>query len=124
MKESAIAEAITQFANQGVDLSELDTTGGIGRDDVLAAIHILKEYSKSDSSKNLLRFKSSLESLSLLITATNYLSKRNIHIIIDEGGWNCLLSILSSNKDIDTMITTTEFLTTLCKMEGDLFTHL
>lgn len=43
-KEEALADTIKQFQSQGVDLSGLDTSGGIGRQELLDHISTLQSY--------------------------------------------------------------------------------
>jgi hypothetical protein len=43
-KEEALADTIKQFESQGVDLSGLDTSGGIGRQDILDHIKTMETY--------------------------------------------------------------------------------
>jgi len=47
-KEEALADTIKQFQSQGVDLSCLDTSGGIGRQELLDHIKTLEAYVQLD----------------------------------------------------------------------------
>ena len=59
-KEEALAEAINQFKSQGVDLSNVDLTGGAGREEMQEAMKALKQMAtdnvvydvKTDTSTN------------------------------------------------------------------------
>ena len=59
-KEEALAEAINQFKSQGVDLSNVDLTGGAGREEMQEAMKALKQMAtdnvvydvKNDTSTN------------------------------------------------------------------------
>ena len=39
----ALADAINQFKMQGVDLTGLDTSGGVGREEVLESVKLLNQ---------------------------------------------------------------------------------
>ena len=43
-KQEAINDAVAQFKSQGVDLTNIDLSGGVGKEEVLSAIHSLLDY--------------------------------------------------------------------------------
>lgn len=45
-QQGAINDAVAQFKSQGVDLTNIDLSGGVGKEDVLAAIQTLLDYKR------------------------------------------------------------------------------
>ena len=75
-KDAALSDAIEQFKMQGVSLSNIDVTGGIGRDEILDAIGKIKGPTCVE--EDLLIH---LKTLSDLCSETFELSERNLNIV-------------------------------------------
>jgi hypothetical protein len=75
-KEAALADAIEQFKMQGVDLSSIDVTGGIGREEVITAIMQIKDSECADED-----LVEALTTLAGLCSESCDLSERNLNLV-------------------------------------------
>jgi hypothetical protein len=116
--EEALQEAITQLTNQGVDLSTLDTTGGIGRDDVIQAVEVIKQSAGKAEEYQNKDLVDALSNIKLMTTSSNVLSKRNINIVFKHGGWASILTLISIDRSASILIATLKFLIEICKVDG------
>lgn len=108
-KEDALLDAVKQFRIQGVDLSDIDVTGGIGLDEFLGHIKVLEEYLKDD---NFNKQPSSLiiesiKSISKLCSKTedkehNKYIIRNQNLMNSKGGLNALQNLIKMNNQSHT----------------------
>ena len=96
--KDALVDAIKQFETQGVDLSNIDKTGGIGRDEMLAHINILNS-SKIDN-----EVIGALTSLQLLCAETHEYGIRNQNMMNTDGGMNACMELLTINDNTNTKI--------------------
>eukprot|EP01039_Chlorochromonas_danica_P003784 gene3784-4134_t len=98
----ALADAINQFQKQGIDLSNVDLTGGIGRQEVLDALALLKHLTESSSKKEDEEEEKELigilEELKKLCARNYILSDRNIMLMKEQGGVNSLHLLLNDKK--------------------------
>jgi hypothetical protein len=96
-KDEAIFDAYKQFSSQGVDMTDIDISGGVGRQDVLDAIAVLKthgsltavEAAAADcvSANNVL---DNIAILSRLCTESHDLCKRNLVMMRSNGGLDAI----------------------------------
>ena len=112
----ALKDAINQFIKQGVDLTRIDTTGGIGRKEMLDAMKQLKlipvpcidlEYSVGV-----------LKKLTELCDKNHPLVKRNLMLMNEQGGVNDLHLHLVLNEEKLFQIEVICFLGELSSSEG------
>lgn len=91
-QEDAINDAKQQFLKQGVDLSLVDFSGGIGKEEYMQCVHNLQQsIAKSDCDKIL----SSLHDL-LELTNENYEHfQRNLRFIHSDGTLNSIHALIS-----------------------------
>ena len=102
-KEEALIDTIKQFQIQGVDMTGIDTTGGIGLQDVLDNISKLQNYVKTNDNTNNDRDEiiiNSLKELSILCADVHTYADRNQAIMNEKGGVNALHDILRIGVDI------------------------
>jgi hypothetical protein len=96
-KDEAIFDAYKQFSSQGVDMTDIDISGGVGRQDVLDAIAVLKTHgsltaveaasAESIAANNVL---DSIAILSKLCTESHDLCKRNLVMMRSNGGLDAI----------------------------------
>jgi hypothetical protein len=96
-KDEAIFDAYKQFSSQGVDMTDIDISGGVGRQDVLDAIAVLKTHgsltaveaasAESIEANNVL---DSIAILSKLCTESHDLCKRNLVMMRSNGGLDAI----------------------------------
>lgn len=96
-KDEAIFDAYKQFLSQGVDMTDIDISGGIGRQDVLDAIAVLKTHgsltaveaaaAECVAANNVLE---SIAVLSKLCTESHDLCKRNLVMMRSNGGLDAI----------------------------------
>eukprot|EP01031_Cornospumella_fuschlensis_P033564 gene33564-40604_t len=113
--EEALKEAISQFQKQGVDLSNLDLTGGIGRQEMLDAMSNLNKLalSNADCAEELL---GTIAQLRKLCDKTSPLTARNVMLMKEEGGVNSLHLLLDNKQPVKVIISASDFLNELSSM--------
>jgi hypothetical protein len=96
-KDEAIFDAYKQFSSQGVDMTDIDISGGVGRQDVLDAIAVLKTHgsltaveaaSAESIAANIVL--DSIAILSKLCTESHDLCKRNLVMMRSNGGLDAI----------------------------------
>ena len=120
--QDAIAETVTQFTSQSVDLSELDITGGIGRQELLDVISILKETalnSNTHSNDDINIILNTIEKLRDLCISSPF-SVRNRALVRTTGGLNALYSHISKNKSSEILIKSFNLLELLSENDSKL----
>ena len=86
--EDAITDAIQQFKKQGIDLSNIDTTTGEGRKELLAAFEFLNTTpSPSEDVNTVVK---NLEIISESIQRKHLFYRRNVMLMYHQGGLNAL----------------------------------
>ncbi|RYG96176.1 hypothetical protein EON65_54810 [archaeon] len=115
--EEALKEAISQFQKQGVDLANLDLTGGIGRQEMLDAMSNLNRLASTnaESAGEVLQ---AIVQLQKLCDKSSALSARNVMLMKEEGGVNSLHLFLDTKQSIDVIITASDFLNDLSTSNG------
>ena len=107
-KDEAILDAWKQFSSQGVDLTDIDLSGGVGKQEVLEAIALItprktstavadKEYSYDEVVIN-------LDILKALCSHEHEMSKRNLVIMRTKGGLDALHSLLFPSQNATILV--------------------
>ena len=114
----AIADAVKLFSEQGiVNLDDIDTTGGVGREEIVAVIDEVIRLSR-DSLSIPDAIESAVRSLHVLCDDKNEMSKRNQMLIMSSGGLTALYTVLQTRREIDVVRSTMILLTHLSKCRG------
>ncbi len=117
----ALQEAISQLRTQGVDLANLDLTGGIGRQELLEALSTLIRLAQSASSwvssqKDIMHV---LQRLRKFCDQNHILNERNIMLAKEKGGVNALHLLLDIGQSEDVVIMVCDYLTELSTASGE-----
>lgn len=109
-RNEAIKDAIKQFKSQGVDLANIDLTGGEGKEEMLAAIDLIVKSkgtsTSSSSSTSSVVFDSEmtetsqqllqgLRQVAALCNPTDPLGRRNQYLMNTHGGLNAIHEVLA-----------------------------
>jgi hypothetical protein len=95
--QEAIQDAMVQFQKQGVDLSNIDLTGGEGREEMLNALQALHDL--STPVKDVHEAVVIISTLTNLCERSHQFSRRNMNLMNDKGGLNDLLLHLEPVED-------------------------
>lgn len=95
--EEALKDAIEQFRKQGIDLSNIDISGGIGRQDILDSIEYIKCI--ADGAECPLIGAEVVDKLSELCSGNHAFSERNINFMLEKGGVNSLHILLDTSTE-------------------------
>ncbi len=112
----ALQDTINQFVKQGVNLSNIDITGGIGRDEMLSLISNLRSISSDTSDRP--------QALTLLDEASSLCSKecqfylRNQMLFKEKGGLNSLHILFDAKQPDDILLKVMSLLNDLSKSNG------
>lgn len=118
-KEAALAEAVAQFEKQGVDLTNIDTTGGIGRQELMDSLLVLQSIARNSGlEKEKAAALKALGDIQAMCSKQNAYYKRNIMVIEDEGGMNSFLFHLDPEEHPQVLLKTAQVLTELCDQHG------
>jgi hypothetical protein len=114
----AIADAMSQFQKQGVDLSNIDTSGGVGRQEMLDALAALEANIKDKAAAGAVV--ATLTALRALCSSktTGALSARNKNLM-REKGLNNLHLLMESAQDDGVLAATFEFIEDMSKDNGE-----
>lgn len=111
----AISDALQQFRGQGVDLTNIDTSGGEGKVEIMAAISAVNAYVKDRSTSTVVDICQHLEALASQCDDKNSLSRRNQTLVLTEDCYNSLHYLLEE-KYGDVVITRSlQLLGVICK---------
>lgn len=101
-KAEAIKEAIAQFRKQGIDLSNIDLTGGEGRQQLLDAINTLQNTALhvADAGQ-LASLVTAIAEIGTVCDKSHMCSRRNLLIMEEEGGFNALQWHLDATEHSD-----------------------
>lgn len=88
----ALIDAVKQFTSQGIELASIDTSGGVGRDEIMEIVSWLNSAPRDILSLSDLT--SSLEVLRELCDQKNTWADRNINLLFFRGGYSSLLTML------------------------------
>jgi hypothetical protein len=98
-KDEAVKEAIAQFRKQGIDLSNIDLTGGEGRQQLLDAIATVQNTSiRTADAAQLGTLLSAVQEIGAVCDKSHACSRRNLLIMEEEGGFNALQWHLDPNE--------------------------
>lgn len=98
-KDEAIKEAIAQFRKQGIDLSNIDLTGGEGRQQLIEAIATVQNTSiRTADAVQLSSLLSAVQEIGDVCDKSHACSRRNLLIMEEEGGFNALQWHLDPNE--------------------------
>jgi len=111
----AIADAVKQFTTQGVDLTLIDTSGGVGKQEVLDAIEVLKGPLEGNEEGCL----KAMEELQTLCADKHEFGKRNQVLMNTKGGMNATMNLLSKDNSPAVIIASANLLNTICKTNLD-----
>lgn len=114
-QKAALQDAINQFNKQGVDLSNIDLSGGIGRQDILDAIKDL-DTSRKGSDEAIL---AALARITELCSKDHEYQLRNRMFVLNQGGVNTLHILFDVNRSIDVLVQTMILLEDLSKSNGE-----
>ena len=79
-KQEAINDTVAQFKSQGVDLTNIDFSGGVGKEEVLTAIQTLLDY-KNGAIASDEEVINSLDNLAVLCHNKHEYGRRNQYLM-------------------------------------------
>ena len=115
-KEEALEDAKTQFRSQGVSLVNIDTTGGIGREELMGAITVIKDVTSDKAAKVL-----SLKTLLALCSESCEHSSRNLSLVCSNGAMYSMLTLLDPENPLELLSAALGTLTLVCKRSGQCY---
>ena len=102
-KDEAILDAWKQFSSQGVDLTDIDLSGGVGKQEVLEAIALITPRKTSIAAADTEcpndEVVINLDILKALCSDDHQMSKRNLVIMRTKGGLDALHSLLFPSQN-------------------------
>ena len=116
----ALRDAITQFIGQGVDLTNIDTSGGVGRAEALAAIAALNAFASATSGGSTEDLLSQLTFLSSICDDKNMLSTRNQSLMLSQGGYNSLHVLIDGSRANEVTVASLKLISVICKTNGSI----
>ena len=94
-KDEAILDAWKQFNTQGVDLTDIDLSGGVGKQDMIDAIAgITISASQTATEGNFDELIRNLDILKALCSEEHEMSKRNLVMMRSNGGLDALHALM------------------------------
>ena len=112
--KEAIADAVNQFTSQQVDLSDIDLSGGLGKQEVLDAISVLTSTATDAE------ISTALTTLIDLCNEKHELSKRNVILMRSEGGLNALHMLLQPNQNTELLLKSMRLLESISSQNIDI----
>lgn len=116
-EKAALEDAINQFNKQGVDLSNIDISGGIGRQEILDAIKDL-DLSRKGTNGEIL---SALSKITALCCKDHEYQLRNRMFVLNQGGVNNLHILFDVARSIEVLVQSMTLLEDLSKNNGNRF---
>ena len=115
--QEAIKDAIQQFQKQGVNLQNIDTTGGIGRQEMLDAMRQVHQLSVpvTDRAAAL----TALQSLQTYCDKSYMYIQRNLLLMYEQGGLNDLFLHVAPEEDDEVVVMAMKFIQDLSSQSGD-----
>jgi len=110
--KEAIAEAVKQFQSQGVSLANIDTSGGVGRPEMDAAMEALLGAPQGEALSEALRH------LNELCDSTHEMGARNRTLMVTFKGasvLNALHALVAPSQPAESLILAMKLLKTICK---------
>ncbi len=111
----ALIDTINQFTKQGVDLSNIDTSGGIGREEMLKLIKDLESMVSRQYDANGIDV---LDKISVLCQKDNELYRRNQMLMKEKGGLNVLHVMFDKKRNSVQLKQVMSLLNDLSKSNG------
>jgi tagatose-1,6-bisphosphate aldolase len=119
-KEQALEDTIKQFVKQGVDLSNIDITGGENKQEIID--NIVKISNLSSSNEEIINALSCLSNL--CCERTNIINKSNANRFQDNGGISTVFQLLERKPTDEIIIHSLNLLTDLTRNHGNSFNSL
>lgn len=116
--KDALEDAINQFKKQGVDLSSIDLSGGVGRQEILDAIKNLEDSSKGSLVDEVVL--SAISALTALCHKDHEYMSRNRMFMINHGGINSLHLLFDPRNSEQVLLATMNFMEDLSRNNGKL----
>lgn len=114
--EDAVKDAVVQFQKQAVDLSNIDTTGGIGRQEMLDAIERLSQSVSNSQQLDILK---SISDIKVLCDKSHPQSARNVMLLKQKDGVNNIIKSLALfDNDQDGFVKVSKVLQELSEKNG------
>ncbi len=114
--EEAVQDAIVQFQKQGVDLSNIDRTGGEGREEMLDALEALRKLSVPVQEVS--HALTVISTLCALCDKSHQFFHRNLNLMNEKGGLNELLLHVDATEDRSIILSVTRFINDLSISSG------
>ena len=109
--QEALEEAIKQFTSQGVSLVNIDTSGGVGRQEMLDELGRLQGAGADCDT-----LASALQALSLLCDASHAMGARNRMLLVThKGSLNALHALVSPAQPAEVLLQALRLMRALCK---------
>jgi hypothetical protein len=118
--EEAIKDAIEQFTKQGVDLSTVDLSGGIGKDEYLAVVSKLKALIDNGEVSSSSNAASIFDELSVYLDDKYEHSKRNVRLLLEHGGYRSIHSLIRVGCASELMIAALALIKKISRSNGNL----
>jgi hypothetical protein len=116
--KDALLDAINQFGKQGVDLSNIDVSGGVGREEAIAAIAALVQISTEPTSLSPDRASPVLAEIEELCGERHELFKRNQNLLMTQGGVNALHALLDHDTNDHVLVAVCNLINLVSKANG------
>lgn len=124
-QDEAIFDAYKQFSSQGVDMTDIDISGGVGRQEMLDSIAVLTSHGSlrtenviSESEDNISLVVRTLDTLSSLCSNQHELSKRNLVIMRSNGGLDAIHLLMIPTQNTSILLKTLTLLELLSASSG------
>ena len=114
--EEALKDAINQFNKQGVDLTGIDISGGIGREEALSSIKNLVSVVRDSSDFQLIL--EAISSAKKLCNKEETLYLRNIQLLMKNDGVNSLHLLLEPSKPTSILLSVFNFMEEISVASG------
>lgn len=117
-KDEAIREAVAQFRKQGIDLTNIDVTGGEGRQQLIDAINVVQNTAIHCDDSKVETLLIAVAELQQSCAKSHVCSRRNLLIMEEDGGFNALLWHLDINEHDSVLTKVLKVLTDLSSQQG------
>lgn len=113
----ALEDAIKQFLKQGVTLTNIDTSGGVGRQEILDAISELDKVARANDANDE-SILAAIAAVAMMSTKDYPLYERNLMLINEKGGLNSLHLLFDVKRSTAVLLATMSLLNELSKLNG------
>jgi hypothetical protein len=111
----ALKETINQFQKQGVSFSNVDISGGVGRQEMFDLLGNLERSTKHGEPSAIFDV---IHSISNQCNKENELYRRNIMLMREKGGLNSLHILFDTKQGSAVLISVMNLLSDLSKLDG------